>query len=220
LPSIAVYIGGSVINVLRMTCAQCGAAVKKGDGRFCSHCGAAHPDRPRIAPEEWSTHRERFDQAARDPQHAVAMELPSPPPPMFTRVWAPSLFLLLWIGMGSFVTSGFARGGGTMVLFPLAIMIGGVIMLGSVIIKGMNNARAPVLRELAVVVDERTQVSSSGTGNDRRTSTSYYATLQFEDGSRRELPTEGPIVGSVTRGDIGLAVMRGDELVDFHRFRL
>jgi hypothetical protein len=69
-----------MVKVLRMTCPQCGAAIKRGDGRFCSHCAAALPDRPRITPDEWSTHAERFDEAEGDAQHAAALSAPAPEP--------------------------------------------------------------------------------------------------------------------------------------------
>jgi len=205
-----------------MTCPQCGAAIKKGDGRFCSHCGTALPDKPRIAPDEWATHAERFDQAEHDAQHGIAMGLPAPEASMATTVVVPSIFLVFWIGIGSVVTMGFASGpgAGAMALFPLALMLAGVFMIGGMIRTGLRKAKAPVLRTLAVMVNDRTEVSTSGTGDDRRTSTSYYATLQFKDGSRLELPATSGIVGHTAHGDIGLAVMRGGDLVDFHRYRL
>jgi hypothetical protein len=201
-----------------MTCPQCGAAIKRGDGRFCSHCAAALPDRPRIAPEEWSTHVERFEEAERHPQHAFAMGAPAPKPALVTTVVVPAVFLVFWLGIGSFVTSGFAQHGGAMVLFPLGMLVVGVVVVGKSIVRALAKASAPVERRLAVVVDERTDISTHGSGDDRRTSTTYYTTLQFKDGARLELPTSGSITGTVTRGDIGLAVMRGGDLVDFHRF--
>ena len=205
---------------MRMTCPQCGAAIKRGDGRFCSHCAAALPDRPRITDDEWRTHADRFDEAERDAQHGIALGLEAPPPQLMMGVVFPAIFLLFWLGVGSFIIRGFAEVGGVMALFPVLLVGFGVVMIGTMIYKTVQKAKAPVLRTLAVVVDKRTNVSSSGTGDDRRTSTSYYATLQFRDGSRLELPTGGNIAGHVTDGDIGLAVMRGGDLIDFHRYRL
>jgi hypothetical protein len=179
------------------------------------------PDRPRITPEEWTTHVERFEEAEADPQRAIAAELPAPKPNLLTTVVAPSAFLVVWVVMGSIVTAGFSRGPGTpMVFFPLLIMIGGVVGLGWMIRTGVVKARSPVLRAVAVVVDKRTSISTRGSGDDRSTTTSYFATLQFKDGTRAELPTTDGLAGFVTDGDIGLAVVRGGDLVDFHRFKI
>ncbi|HUQ04666.1 MAG TPA: DUF2500 family protein [Kofleriaceae bacterium] len=203
-----------------MTCPQCGAAIKRGDGRFCSHCAAALPDRPRIAPEEWSTHRERFEEAEGDAQHAAALSAPAPEPSWGSTVILPGVFLVVWILFGGFLVSRAATGPGGMVLFPLLIVGGGAIGISLMISKALRKAKSPVERALAVVVGDRTEITTHGSSDDRRTSTSYYATLQFKDGARVELPTSGGIVGHTTRGDIGLAVMRGGDLVDFHRYQL
>jgi Protein of unknown function (DUF2500) len=203
-----------------MTCPQCGAAVKQGDGRFCSHCGGALPDRPRITAEEWVTHRERFEQAERDPQYAIAVALPAPRVSML-RIVFPLVFLIFWIAIGSFITMGFADGNaGAIALAPAAMTAFGAIAILASVVGAIRRARAPVRRRIAVVVDERTDVGTSGSGDSRSTTTTYYATLQFADGNRFELATNGGVAGMITRGDIGLAVMRGRELADFHRFRL
>jgi hypothetical protein len=144
-----------------------------------------------------------------------------PKPHLFSTVVFPALFLVMWVGIGSVVTVGFARGpGGFMFVFPLLIVIFGVVMVGAQILGNLRKARAPVHREIAVVIDERTEVWSRGTGSERRSGTSYYATLQFANGAREELPTDGRVVGMVAPGDIGLAVMRGGDLIDFHRYRV
>jgi hypothetical protein len=209
-----------MVKVLRMTCPQCGAAIKRGDGRFCSHCAAALPDRPRITPDEWSTHAERFDEAEGDAQHAAALSAPAPEPSWGSTVILPAVFLAIWVVFGGFLISRAATGPGGMVIFPIVIVGFGAIFIGTMIAKALRKAKAPVERQLAVVIGDRTEITTHGSSDDRRTSTSYYATLQFKDGSRLELPTRGGIVGQTTRGDIGLAVMRGGDLVDFHRYQL
>jgi hypothetical protein len=203
-----------------MTCSQCGAAIKRGDGRFCSHCGASLPDRPRITAEEWVTHIERFEQAERDEQHAFAQTLPAPAPQLFLMVVVPTIFLVFWLGLGSVVIGGFASAGGAIVLFPLAIVSIGAIGIIWAVVRALRNARAPIHRSLAVIVGDRTEISTTGAGDNRSTRTRYYATLHFKDGSRLELSTSGPIAGSITQSDIGLAVMRAGDLIDFHRYRI
>lgn len=77
-------------------------------------------------------------------------------------------------------------------------------------------ARAPVVRVVAVVVDERVRVS--GGGKNSSASTSYYATLQMRDGARRELGCDGALAGRIAAPDIGVAFTKEDQLVDFIRF--
>ncbi|MCB9560718.1 MAG: DUF2500 family protein [Kofleriaceae bacterium] len=203
-----------------MICLQCGATISRGDGRFCSHCGTALPDRPRIAEDEWATHPERFDAASASPEHASAMQRPAPAPALGTTVVAPAVFLVFWCVIGVVIIGGFAAAGGAMALFPVLLVGAGVVLVGKQIRTNLAKARAPVVRLTAVIIDERTEITTRGSGDDRSTSTHYYATLQLRDGTRREMPTTGPLAGVITRGDIGVAVTRGGDLVDFHRVQV
>ncbi|HTJ46887.1 MAG TPA: DUF2500 family protein [Kofleriaceae bacterium] len=203
-----------------MTCPQCGAAIRADDGRFCSHCGASLPDRPRITADEWPTHPERFDQAKRDPSYERALALDPPAPKLWQTILPVAVFSIFWIGIGGAVVAGFAKGGGAMVLFPIFILGFGLVMMGVTVRTAVTKARAPVMRQLAVVVDERTEIHTTGSGDSRSTHTRYFATLQFKDGDRLECGTSGALSGAIAKGDIGLAVLRGGDLVDFHRIRV
>jgi hypothetical protein len=202
-----------------MTCGQCGAPVQRGDGRYCSHCAAALPDRPRITAEEWVTHVERFEEAEKDPQHAIARGLPAPAPQTGAMLAMFVPFGVLWLAMTGFMTYQFADVDGGMAVFPLLVGLVGALGMGAFVAASVRRARAPVTRVIAVVIDERTHVSTTGMGDQRSTHTAYYATLQLKDGRRLELRTSGAVTGMTTKGDIGLAVVRGaGELIDFHRF--
>ncbi|MBP8811751.1 MAG: DUF2500 family protein [Kofleriaceae bacterium] len=204
-----------------MTCPQCGAAIQRGSGRFCSHCATALPDLPRITPEEWVSHRERFEAARADAQHAVAMALPAPAPEYGTTVVLPTLFLIGWCATAAFISSKFAEHGGGMAVAPIVMAVVGTVMFGRWILQALHKANAPVQRDLAVVLDERTEIASHRRSDgSHSTTTSYYVLLQLGDGTRRELPTSSVIAGHTTRGDIGLAVTRGGDLIDFHRYRV
>jgi hypothetical protein len=201
--------------------------VRRGhqDGKFCSHCGTALPKPPTVSPDEWRTHAERFDLAERDAQHGIALALPAPEASLATGVYFPVVFLVFWIGIGLFIVSGAASAGIGMTLFPVALLVAGFVMSTRQIATAMRKAKAPVFRKLAVLVDKRTEVSTHHHHREdgrrrHHTTTSYYATLELRDGSRLELPTTDGVAGYSSTGDIGLAVMRGGDLIDFHRYRL
>lgn len=171
--------------------------------------------------DAWMAHPDRFDRAEADPQHTIAMKLPAPKAPVLTTIIVPALVLALAIAIAAYVTSIFAEvGGRAWALIPVGVGVVGVLVSVPLLRSAIRNARGPVLRRVAVVVDERTEVSSLRTMGDMTTETLYYATLQFRDGGRIELVTNSGVAGFATRGDIGLAVIRGGALVDFHRYRL
>lgn len=69
---------------------------------------------------------------------------------------------------------------------------------------------------LAGVSDKRSEVSSLG----HTTSTRYFATLEFEDGARRELAVASDLYATLRSGDVGAAwwsAQASDELAAFER---
>jgi len=159
----------------------------------------------------------RFAAAQAHPIHGEALARPAPPPQL-APVVAAALFLVMWLVIGAIILAAFAEHGGLFVLFPLAILAFGVVAVGSTAVRALRKAAAPVERALAVVLDKRTDTTTHGVGDDRQTVTRYHVTLQFRDGTRRELATTARITGEIVRGDIGLAVARGGDLIDFHRY--
>lgn len=97
-------------------------------------------------------------------------------------------------------------------LIMVTIMVGGFAYM---LVKGIRFRRAPLERELGVVVDERTEVREYGK-NDR-TRSYYYVTLQVRAGDRKEYVTTGKLAGQVTRADIGVGYLKGERLVGFRR---
>jgi hypothetical protein len=197
-----------------MVCSSCGAAIRRDDGRFCSHCGAALADRPRISDVEWTTHPERFDEVAASPHFVAAMTAPAPRASMLS-VLPLVLFLIGWCAIGAFIIGGFAEHGGIMVLGPIAIVGFGGIAVISMIWKQIRFVRAPVLRTIAVIVDKRTELR--GGGESSSATTYYYATLHFKEGRRVELEATDGVIGMISSGDIGVALVRQHTLVAFLR---
>lgn len=102
-------------------------------------------------------------------------------------------FMIMWIGMG------------------LVIAGAGVAMA----IRGVRFRNAPLRRELALVVDERTRVHGG-----KATTTDYFATLQTRDGQRSEYACEGWLAGRIAPDDLGVAFVKLDHLVDFIRLEV
>lgn len=66
----------------------------------------------------------------------------------------------------------------------------------------------------AIVVDERIRVTGGGDGQSR---TQNYATLEDQDGQRRELETTEDVAARIAAGDAGVAYERGGILIQFVR---
>jgi hypothetical protein len=104
-------------------------------------------------------------------------------------------------------------------IFPLFFLIFFGI-LGYIILNGLaqwnHNNQQPVLRREARLVTKRSQVS--GGGDDSSTSTSYYATFEFEDsGERLELSVKGREFGVMAEGDHGWLTSQGTRFKGFER---
>jgi len=80
----------------------------------------------------------------------------------------------------------------------------------------MNRA-APRMQAPAKVVDKREQVSGTSSSYGGMTSTSYFATFEFPDGSRLELPVTGPNSGQLVVGDSGRLTWQGTWFQGFER---
>lgn len=152
------------------------------------------------------THADRF-RAVRE--HSQYPELMRQTPRSWTEleviggaaVLVLALVVLSKLGGGAFSSVG--------TLITLMLLGGG----GFTLAKSYRVHAAPLQRSIGVVVDERMEVR----GTRERTSTTYYVTLQFEQGQRREFAASADLAGRATRGDIGLAYTKLDRLIAFER---
>ncbi|MEJ7602641.1 MAG: hypothetical protein WKG01_32415, partial [Kofleriaceae bacterium] len=126
---------------------------------------------------------------------------------------AMSLFgtVLLVIALGMLLHMGAPFG----FMFVL-LVIGTAIVSGGVSLsnRALRFKNAPIQRCVAVIVKERTEVFSG----EHRATTSYFATLQLRGGTRVELATYRSVSSKVVVGDIGIAYVKSQTLVDFARF--
>lgn len=123
----------------------------------------------------------------------------------------------------------FDSGGFMFTLVPIIIGIGFIIVFGTIIVgifgnikQWKKNEQSPRLSVPAVVKTKRTNVSRhthhhDNTHHTHNTSTSYYATFEFESGDRMELHMSGQEYGQLAEGDYGVLSFQGTRYLGFKR---
>ncbi|MCP3773061.1 DUF2500 domain-containing protein [Paenibacillus sp. MZ04-78.2] len=99
----------------------------------------------------------------------------------------------------------------------ILVLIVGAVLYGifySVSVWSANNA-SERLTVPGRVVAKRV----SGGSGDSSALTKYFATFEFEDGGRVELPLKGPQYGLLVEGDFGELTYQGTRFIDFVRMR-
>lgn len=75
------------------------------------------------------------------------------------------------------------------------------------------NDQSPVVTAPAKAVAKRSHV----TGSDDSTSTHYYVTFEFQEGTRIEFTVEGEAFGMIAEGDTGNLTFQGTRYLGFVR---
>lgn len=114
-------------------------------------------------------------------------------------------------------------------VFPVLFTVMFVLVLGVIIVTLVRNVsqwhknnNSPRLTVHATVVSKRQNTSVHHHHNDNTamhtsTSTSYYATFQFDSGDRLELHVSGPDYGLLAEGDTGDLTFQGTRYLGFDR---
>lgn len=112
---------------------------------------------------------------------------------------------------------------------PIFIGIVFIVVIGTFIFaifsgikQWRKNEQSPRLSVPAIVKTKRTNVSRSTHHNDNShhthsTSTSYYATFEFESGDRLELQISGTEYGQLAEEDYGVLTFQGTRYLGFKR---
>ena len=197
-----------------MTCGHCGAVIKDA-GAFCSHCGTriVRPDRTEPAIRA-ATDPARYDLARASEGYTLALGHV----PKISHGGIGVLVPIIMVGFCIFFIVQSTKIGavsnhpvGVMfIVVPIIMMV----MAGKQMLSSFSFANAPITKELVVVVDERTATSG---GHKTSVTTQYYATVQTREGARAEYATYGWVAGKIAPGDIGVAFLKRDHLVDFLR---
>ena len=204
-------------------CPNCSAIAKQLDERFCGFCGTEMPRvgaAAPLSPPRFGNLAARFIAVAGHPQRAEIMRR-KPADGWITNTLAlRAVFGVVFGGIGLSVGLPFAA---TIILAPFALIpllftaIGGWVLYDA-LRRRTRFMNARLLRVPALVVGERTKVT--GGGRNSSATTTYFVTLQYDDGERHELRTKGAVIGEVTDGDIGYAFVRDIYLLDFARLNV
>ena len=201
-------------------CTECGARAKGHEDHYCSYCGTAFPRAAPPVPRPSDTRAARFEVAKRSPAYLRALRHEPAAGHFVAGAACNTVFLIVFIGVGLMISgvwhivgSGFGGAFPAISLLPLA-MVGFAVFLG---VKTIGRAAAvlgsPTEHNLVLVRDKRFEVR--GGGGNSSASTHYYATLEYEDGTRREHEVDGKVASRIAPGDIGVACKRGGILLDF-----
>lgn len=199
-----------------MKCPSCGASFPE-DASTCEYCGSRLPKEPIVSADP---SEERIFQQIKESTAFAKRNDPSRiqqiPEPSALPMVGLAIFMVIWCGVGLFITAMFFMLTGPLALFPLAIVIFGVVGAATQANKFMSASGGRVESFPAIVAAKRTAVSGG-----EHTSTSYYLTFEFEDGKRDEFPVyDGRIYGKVTEEDAGILYLRNRYAVDFERVRI
>ena len=125
--------------------------------------------------------------------------------------------------------TGFGAFDAMFTIVPVIVVIGFLIVFGSILVRGVQGAAqwkknndSPVLTVEAEVVAKRTQVSRGARAHGDMTDmtggfTRYYATFEVESGSRIELAVRGEEYGMLAEGDRGRLTFQGTRYQGFER---
>lgn len=200
-------------------CDNCGALAARSASRFCEYCGTELPLQEDAGPSPSESPLARAEArfvALDDHPETVRWMSHIPSFSQVTSQYYQSVLgIVLLLVIGSVVTLVFFATCPPLGFIPLALLILMAITMSKQASKASAASGAEVERVPALVIDERTKITGGGQNNAARTL--YFATLQFRDGSRRELDVFDELAGKITQGDAGIAFLKGDFLVDFGR---
>jgi len=214
-------------------CDNCGARRTVAGARHCAFCGALLREPPAAPPSPFGDVEARF---AALREHRSFERVLAERPPATAGVWPGVLlvgfgvvFAAAPVAMGmraramheEFQRSWAASGGGPLhdtagplESIPYLFALIGVCIALYGVYRIVRFQTAQWESFAALVVDERTDVSGSGSSGAQ---TRYYVTLEQERGSRREYRTTGNMAGGVRPGDLGVAHTRDGMLLGFRR---
>jgi hypothetical protein len=182
----------------------------------CEYCGSAVEHDVNVPPparDRASERIERFDRLAEHPSFDKWMRWRPAQRETTSSGVNPAVigagFIVVGIAIGLGVTSSHPPA-------PIAILPFVLVGLGVRTFiranRASSEAAAPAKAYSALVVAKRTDVTTGEYGG-----TSYFVTMEFRSGTRREYGVDGEFYGLVSDDDIGVAYIREGDLLNFKK---
>ncbi|MFT7664569.1 MAG: hypothetical protein ACI87A_002802 [Planctomycetota bacterium] len=206
----------------RTHCSVCGSKIVRKDMVYCIYCGNNFSMMDGSATEKRKETRNmtRLKKMPEHPDFGEALERDRGEGPEFDgwRRGAASGFRMAVIG-AVFIGFG-AMGSFSYLLISIGVLALGYGLFNSIRNKGLlaSRQKMPLMRRPSVVTDRRSETEMKfNTGI-----TTYYFTLEFDDGNEAEFrfPGRGYHTEPLSKGITGIAHTRGTELIEFEQVRV
>lgn len=200
-----------------LICPLCGGKQKTLRQGKCDYCGSPlASSAPPTTDSGASDLGSRFLALEAHPRYAELLEHE----PDIARHLTGGTCVLAFLSLFTVTAGGFALAGLVAVstvgpfgipfiLIPGAMAAAGGFGIVTTLRKVERVKSAPWRRVPALVLGRRTEVRSERSH--------AFLSLEFADGARQEYPAQGSILGRLADGDMGVAYLKADTLVDFER---
>jgi Protein of unknown function (DUF2500)/zinc-ribbon domain len=199
-----------------MKCSSCGATIPDGSQK-CAYCGESKPMVAAPVEEPGNVFQRIREspqfQRANGAERLAAIAKPGAMIGMVIGVVFLAVFVTAAFGIASM-----AVGQGAPKVFaivPVGMGIVGILMAVAVVGGGIKLAKAPLVARAGVVKTKRANTSSGSV--HMGSSTSYFATFEFEDGSREEFSVASSLYAQLAEGDAGVVFVRANTAAAFDR---
>lgn len=161
-----------------------------------------------------------FDAAQRSPRYAEWMSFT--PDTSSTGYVVLLAFLAVFTGVCGCMSVLFILGG-PMALIPMAMAAAGAFAFFSVLARKRKFEAAPLERVVVLIREENTEVSVShthqhtrnGSHREARVRQDHFVLLELENGDRQSHQVDAELAHAVTKGDVGIAYLKGGVMLDF-----
>lgn len=197
------------------TCPHCSAVLRQSGARTCEYCGAVLARSAQDPPERGAQVAELVRSVRSHPDFSrwLAFE---PPRTSHVRSSAFGVFFgLLFAAVAVMVALTGSMVAGPLVVVPLLFVGAGLWLAWKSLVRTRRASQGAIERLPAYVLDKRVKLYGDGTEGPPQPVT--YATLELENGERREVRLPDRQSGLLALGDYGLAFFLDRHLLEFKR---
>lgn len=195
-----------------LRCPHCGARLARPDAARCDYCGTLFRSQGEASATE---------SLERLKSHPDLPRLLAESPDVPSQLLGTALmvvFGLAFAGVALFAVAPSAALTGPLAIVPFLLALVGLLVAAQALARAIRLRRAPLERRLAQIVAMR-RLERHAAESDRPAVAGWFVTLEFPDGSRRELRTSERQSGLCSVGDAGVAYVHAAALLDFERLR-